>query len=306
MALIYIVNCGMMTTGMDTGKHVFFSPITENFMDPWFETICVLVLACIGMLCGMAFWRLSKPLRLFGYLLPLFIIISLIILRVISSSALTQPLYWVTISRVKFAILSFTVPMGLIAPLPKLPHRWEKIVTCFVTVVFIVIFSVPPFLAPALVRNDLASIQTNVNSDGICFQSKSYTCAPAAAVTALRKLGFAAYEGEIAILSHTSPITGTLPWSLYTALQKRYSGDGLKCQYRRFDSISQLQDADITLVAVRDTFLSDHCVAVLEISEDTVTIADPAIGKISISRERFERIWRSSGIALKRQLMQQI
>lgn len=275
-------------------------------MDPWLETICVFVLSCIGILCGMVFWRLSRPLRLFGYLFPLFIIISLIIIRVISSSTLTQTLYWLTISRLKFAILSFTVPMGLIAPLPKLPYRWEKIATYIVTCIFIVLFSFPPFLAPALVRHDLSNLQTRVNSDGICFQSKSYTCAPAAAVTALRKLGLPAYEGEIAILSHTSPITGTLPWSLCTALQRRYRSDGLNCQYRRFDSISQLRDADITLVAVKDTFLSDHCVAVLEISEDTVTIADPAIGKISISLEQFERVWRSSGITLKRRLTQQI
>jgi predicted double-glycine peptidase len=278
----------------------------EVIMNPWFETIFVLLLAFMGVLCGMAIWHLSRPMRVFGYLLPLLTIIGLIILRVVSSAALTEPLYWVSISRAKFAILSFTVPMGLIAPLPKLPYIWERFATCIITVVFIFIFSIPPFLAPALVRNDLSNIQTNVNSDGVCFQSKSYTCAPAAAVTALRKLGFAAYEGELAILSHTSPITGTLPWSLYTALSRRYSSDGLNCQYRRFDSINQLQDADITLVAVRDTLFSDHCVAVLEISEDTVTIADPAYGKTSISREHFEKIWRSAGIALKRQGTQQI
>lgn len=275
-------------------------------MNPWFETIFVLFLAFFGILCGISFWHLSKPLRLFGYLLPLFAIIGLIILRVVSSATLTEPLYWLSISRAKFAILSFTVPMGMTAPLPKLPHRWEKIATCIITVVFIFIFSVPPFLAPALVRNDLASIETKLNSDGICFQSKSYTCAPAAAVTALRKLGFSAQEGEMAILSHTSPITGTLPWSLYTAISQRYSEYGLNCEYRRFDSINQLEDADVTLVAVRDTLFSDHCVAVLEISEDSVIIADPAAGKTSISREDFERIWRSAGIALKRQGTQQI
>lgn len=275
-------------------------------MNPWLETICVLVLAYVGILCGMTFWRLSRPFRLFGYLLPLLAIIGLIILRVISVPAFAEPLYWLTTGRSKFLILTFTVTMGLTAPLPRLPHRWERLATCIITAVFIIIFSFPAFLAPALVRHDLANLETRVNSEGICFQSKSYTCAPAAAVTALRKLGLTAHEGEIAILSHTSPITGTLPWSLYTAIRKRYSNDGLNCQYRRFDSINQLQDADVTLVAVRDTLLSDHCVAVLEVSEDTVTIADPAFGKTSIPRADFERIWRSSGITLKRQSLQHI
>jgi len=275
-------------------------------MNPWLETICVLVLAYLGALCGMIFWRLSRPFRLVGYLLPLLAIIGLIILRIVNVPAFTEPLYWLTTGRAKFLILTFTVTMGLTAPLPRLPHRWERVATCIVTAVFVIIFSFPPFLAPALVRDELANLETRVNSEGICFQSRSYTCAPAAAVTALRKLGLSAHEGEIAILSHTSPITGTLPWSLYTALQKRYSSEGLNCRYLRFDSINDLQDADVTLVAVRDTLLSDHCVAVLEVSEDTVTIADPALGKASLSRADFERIWRSSGIALKRQRLQQI
>lgn len=275
-------------------------------MNPWLETICVLVLAYFGALCGMIFWRLSRPFRLFGYLLPLLSIIGLIILRIVNVPTFTEPLYWLTTGRAKFLILTFTVTMGLTAPLPRLPHRWERLATCIITAIFVIIFSFPPFLAPAFVRHDLATLETKINSEGICFQSRSYTCAPAAAVTALRKLGLTAHEGEIAILSHTSPITGTLPWSLYTALQKLYSSEGLNCQYRRFDSINQLQDADVTLVAVRDTLLTDHCVAVLEVSEETVTIADPAAGKTSISRKHFEKIWRSAGIALKRQSTQQI
>ncbi|GAI31450.1 unnamed protein product, partial [marine sediment metagenome] len=168
---------------------------------------------------------------------------------------------------------------------PLLPVRYreqqlDEIVTKLVElikelmVMVVVWFSVLPFLVPALIRGYLANLATRVDSNGICFQSTDYTCGPAAAVTALRKLGLSAHEGELAILSHTSPVAGTLPWCLYTALQNRYSAEGLRCQYRRFDSVGQLKHAGVTLVVVRDTLLSDHCVAVLEVSDRRVTVAD--------------------------------
>jgi len=122
----------------------------------------------------------------------------------------------------------------------------------------------------------------------------------------LRKLGLPAHEGEIAVLSHTSPVTGTFPRCLYTALQNRYASDGLKCQYRHFDSLRQLKAAGLTLAIVRDKLLSDHCVAVLEVSDWTVSIADPVVGRRLMSHKQFEKIWRFSGIVLKRDSTQTI
>jgi predicted double-glycine peptidase len=83
-------------------------------------------------------------------------------------------------------------------------------------------------------------------------------------------------------------------------LRSRYGAEGLKCQYRRFDSIDQLKGAGITLAVVRDRFLTDHCVAVLEVSDRMVTIADPVMGKELLSYENFAKIWRFSGIVLSR------
>ena len=156
-----------------------------------------------------------------------------------------------------------------------------------------------PFLSPVLIRNDLNKIKTNINIDNICVQTTDYTCGPAAAVTALRHLGFSAQEGEIAILSHTSPIVGTLPWSLYKAIQNKYSAEGVECQLRHFDSIGELRGQDVTLVIVKDSFLLDHCVAVLEVGNETITIADPSLGKQKMSHKAFESVWRFYGITLK-------
>jgi len=269
-------------------------------MNPWLETIAVSIVAVLGIFLGRAFSSLKRPFWLWGYFLALLLIAILVATRFANSLCFIPPFCWLTAGRIRFVILSLAVTIGLTTPLSRLPRRFEKVAVCILMVLVVVWFSVLPFLAPALIKDHLANLKTVVDSDGICFQTKNYTCAPAAAVTALRKLGFAADEGQIAILSPSSPIAGTLPFCLSTALQNRYGPDGLICRYRRFDSIAQLKNAGLTLAVVSDTFLSDHCVAVLEVSDKTICIADPIAGKELMTHKQFERIWRFSGITLKR------
>jgi len=268
-------------------------------MTPWLETIGIILVALLGVFLGKVFSRLHKSYWMIGYFLSLLLIVFLAITRCSNSLAFVPPFVWAA-GRLKFVIFSLAVTMGLTTPLSRLPHKFEKVAICILMVMIVVWFSVLPFLAPALIEGHLANLTTRVDSNGICFQTTDYTCAPAAAVTALRKLGLPAHEGEIAILSHTSPVAGTLPGCLQAALQNRYGAEGLRCRYRRFDSIVQLKDAGITLAVVKDAFLSDHCVAVIEVSDRMITVADPIMGKKSLSHKQFEKIWRFSGIVLKR------
>lgn len=269
-------------------------------MELWLETTIVIVAAVLGIILGRLFSHLQKPYWLCGYFLSVLLVAMLVLTRYSNVVSFLPPLFWLATGWVRFVILSLAITMGLTTPLSRLPHRFEKLIICILMVVLIASFSVSHFLAAALFKDDLANLATRVNSDGICLQSRSYTCGPAAAVTALRKLGFAAQEGEIAMLSNTSPITGTLPRRLYIALQNRYRRQGLKCQYRYFDSVGQLKGSGITLAVVKDAFLLDHCVAVLEVSDQMVVIADPVAGKQYMSHEQFEKIWRFCGIVLER------
>ncbi|MDD5065109.1 MAG: cysteine peptidase family C39 domain-containing protein [Phycisphaerae bacterium] len=270
-------------------------------MSPWLETIGIVLIALLGVFLGKLF---SRPRRavywMAGYLLSVSLIFFLLIIRYSNSLAFTQPFVWISAGRVKFVIFSLAVTMGLTAPLSRLPYKFEKAAVCVLMVIIVFWFSVLPFLVPALIQNYLANLTTLLDANGVCFQTTDYTCAPAAAVTALGKLGLTADEGEIAILAHTSPVVGTLPGCLQSALQNRYGSEGLKCQYRRFDSIAQLKDAGLTLAVVKSAFLTDHCVAVLEVGDRMITIADPAGGKMLMSHKQFEEIWRFSGIVLKR------
>ena len=271
-----------------------------NMMNAWLETVGVVIVALLGIVLGRMFSSFRSGRWTLGYFIPLGLIAMLVTVRFSGAVSFVPLLCWLVAGRMKFVILCLAVTMGLTTPLSRLPRRCEKFIICILMVVVVVCFSVLPFLTPALIKSELLNIRTMVNPNGICFQSKDYTCGPAAAVTALRKLGLPAHEGEIAVLSHTNPVTGTLPWCLYRALQNRYGADGLECQYRSFDSIAQLKNAGITLAVVKNVFLLDHCVAVLEVSDWMVTIADPVTGEKLMSHEQFEKIWRFSGIVLKR------
>lgn len=280
--------------------------LCRGTMNPWLETILVFLVAVSGVFLGRFFSRLPKRYWIAGSFLPFVLVAMLVIVRCNPAIGFTAPFSWISMGRMRFVFLSLAVTMGLTCSVSRLPYKSERILVCMFMTVVVVWFCVLPFLVPALIRADLSNIETKLDSNGICHQSKAYTCGPAAAVTALRRLGLQAHEGQIAVLSHTSPIVGTLPACLSAALENRYGAEGLECEYRGFDSISQLRDAGVTLAVVKDAFLLDHCVAVLEVSDQTVTVADPVFGKTSMTYEQFEKVWRFSGIVLRRDSAQKI
>jgi predicted double-glycine peptidase len=272
----------------------------------WLETAGVVLIAVSSILLGRFFSHFKKPYWTLGYFVPLAIISLLIIARFNDALCFIFPFNWFIAGRARFVILCLAVSMGLTVPFSRLPYKFEKILVCVILFVVVTWFSVMPFLMPALIKGHLLNMTTRFDSNGICRQSTDYTCGPAAAVTALGKLGFSAKEGEIAVLSQTSPVVGTLPTMLCSALEKRYSDNGLKCNYRRFNSIEQLKKAGLTLVVIKDAFLIDHCIVVFEVQDDTVAIADPITGAEFIPIERFKKIWRYSGIVLERDSIQSI
>jgi hypothetical protein len=275
-------------------------------MNPWIETAGVVLIALFGVYTGRLFSRFQKPWWVLGYLIPAGLIAMLALVRFDPALTFVRPFVWIAVGRIRFVTLSLAVSMGLTVPLSRLPYRFEKFIVCLLMAGFVIWFSVLPFLIPAVIRERLSNLQTHYDANGICRQTTDYTCGPAAAVTALGRLGLAAEEGELAVLSYSSPILGTLPACLSSALQNRYRADGLRCRYRHFDSIHQLRSAGLTLAVVREAFFKDHCLTVLDVSEDAVTVADPVTGVRLMPHKQFEKIWRFSGIVLERDPLQSI
>ena len=268
-------------------------------MGGWFELAGVIYTALIGAQCGRSFSRLKSPWWGFGYLIPIALIFLLLFITIAGLNAFNPLFAWISSGRLRFIIIALTVTMGAMTLIGRLTNRIEKSVVFLFMLGAVAWGAVMPFALPLILENDLANLPTITNADNICVQSTPYTCGPAAAVTALRKLGFQAHEGELAVLSHTSPIVGTMPLTLCKTLQDRYAASGIDCQFRQFDSVNQLKDADVTLAVIKDAFLLDHCVAILSVTDKTVTIGDPILGKFKMSHKDFQSVWRFYGIAMK-------
>ncbi len=275
-------------------------------MSPWVGTASIVLVALLGICLGWMFSRLQRSYWLLGCSVPFVLIAMLILTRYNNSLHFVQPFSWVALGRARFIILSLAVSMGLTVPLSRLPYKFEKVIVCLLMAGFLTWSSALPLLVPALVKDHLLNLNTKFDGNGICRQTTDYTCGPAAAVTALGKLGLTAEEGELAVLSYSSPMTGTLPSCLSAAIENRYGADGLRCRYRHFDSVDQLKGAGVILAMVREAFLMDHCLTILNVSDDAVTVADPVTGTRLMPHGQFERIWRFSGIVLERDSVQSI
>lgn len=269
-------------------------------ISPWLEILALGLVAILGVVLGRMSRSLRFPWWALGYAVSLSLVGIVALGRCDGVLHFSRPFSWMVAGRMRFVVVAFAVTLGLSTPLFHLPRQWERIVAWVLMAAVVLRFSIIPFAVPALVAEELSGLNTIVDSNGVCLQTTDYTCGPAAAVTALRRLGLPAAEGEIAALAHTGPWGGTLPACLSEALQSRYGPEGLDCRYRRFNSVAELDQPGVTLAVVKDTFRKDHCVAILDVSDEAITLADPAYGVTSMSHEQFESIWRYAGIVLTR------
>ena len=269
--------------------------------NPWLESAAVTLLAVAGVLLGRWFSRLPQPYWTLGYFIPLALVFIYGAAMRHPALAFVSPVSWMMMGRNKFAVIGFIATMVLTTPLSRLRLKRVRILVSVLMALMVVHMSVWPFLAPAFNRKYLVGLQTRMDSNGICHQSNDYNCGPAAAVTGLRRLGFPAEEGEIAILAHTSSATGTPPDILARALQQRYGRAGLVSDYRVFHSLAELKrEEGITLAVIKYTFWLDHYVTVLEVTNNEVVVGDPSLGLGKFSDEEFQRKWRFVGVVLQR------
>src|ERR1051325_7729895 len=180
-------------------------------MGPWLQAFAVALLALVGVGLGRWFSRLRRPYWIIGYVIPLLLIVFYGLASRKPALSLWPPFSWLVMGRNKFASIGLVSTMVLTTPLSRIQGARARLLISCLMALIVMQMSVWPFLAPAFNRAYLAGLKTRIDENGICRQSNDYNCGPAAAVTALRKLGFAAEEGEIAILAHTSTAIGNPP-----------------------------------------------------------------------------------------------
>ena len=269
-------------------------------MNPWLETTGAAALALAGWIAGLRCSRLKAPFWAIGWVLPVILIVLYALGTRVPSLSFVPPISWMMTGRIKYAIIGIITPMVFGTTLSRLPSRRDRIAVRVFIVAIVCLRALWPFLAPAFNQAQLRQLKTVIDDNGVCRQGTGYNCGPAAAVTALRKLGVAADEGELAILARTTSATGTPPDDLAIAIQSRYGGEGVVAEYRQIPDIAGLNSAGVTIAVTKYGFLVDHYVTVLEVTDKFVIVGDPASGKRQMSHEDFNNIWRRLGVALRR------
>jgi predicted double-glycine peptidase len=269
-------------------------------MVAFLQAIGVALLALAGVALGRWCSRLPGSWWSLGYILPLLVIVLVAIGNRKAEWQFVPPFSWLMTGRAEFALTGFAAAWMLTTPLSRLPRPRDRFVVAGAMVFFVATLSVWPFLAPGLIRERQLALETRVDDDGICRQSTKYNCGPAAAVTALRRLGLSAEEGDLAVLAYTTPTSGTAPDLLCRAIERRFADADIECVFRSFGTIDDLRLEGIPVVVVKLSFLIDHYVAVLEVDEESVLVGDPLSGLQRWSREEFERRWRKTGIVIRR------
>ena len=165
----------------------------------------------------------------------------------------------------------------------SLLHRFLLGVPLFAVIAVAVVPYVKPLMMPIP-----DSLFHEHWQDEVCLQSTPSTCGPASVSTIMKQLGGAPSEKATARAAH-SYAGGTEAW--YLARYVRSQGFRARFDFRETFTPSVGVPA---VVGVR-LGSAGHFIAVLEVSGDRVTVADPLRGKERLSLAEFYRRYEFTG-----------
>ncbi|MBC7111679.1 MAG: C39 family peptidase [Methanothermobacter sp.] len=134
-------------------------------------------------------------------------------------------------------------------------------------------------------------MSTSLGDEVIVMQSSSYSCGPAALATVLRNLGVNCTEAELAELAGTDESGTTMYGLIVAATSKGLRARGVKME------LNDLRKNHIVFVKYGDTC---HYTVIMSMDERNVTLADPALGRITVKREIFSRIFTGNVLVVER------
>ncbi|MFT5130586.1 MAG: hypothetical protein ACI8W8_004217 [Rhodothermales bacterium] len=153
----------------------------------------------------------SKVVWRFGAGLVLLAIVATSLARRFDAVAMQRPFDWLVAGYSEYLIFSFCAPVFFLALLPRLRVKSQRRAVLIFLVFSLAYYSLLPLTLPLVLRASHAKLETQIDEFGICRQTTSYTCGPAAAVTALAWIDISVSEAELTIEAHANPISGTQP-----------------------------------------------------------------------------------------------
>jgi predicted double-glycine peptidase len=150
------------------------------------------------------------------------------------------------------------------------------------------------FLAPIY-----ASLENNLRPNGVFRQTADSSCAPAAMATVLRRWGLNATESSVAQFAGTSRLGTSMPQLIVAA--RAFGLDGIELS-PTWEQMHQINRPGILATWLfSKTGKAPHAVGLLSMTAETITIADPAFGKLyELDQTRFDRIWRKEYLPIFR------
>ena len=261
------------------------------------QTAGVIMLAGFGIFLGRWISRWRSPAWLVGYVVPLLLVIIIGIPRWSPRIESIPPFSWIMADRTEFAAIALVCTILLTTPLSRLRQRRQRFAVFLFMVLITVYFSVPPFLMPVFEYTHLSELETTIDQNGVCLQSNGYNCGPAAAVTVLRKIGIQAEEGQLALRAHTTRFAGTPTDSLCAAIRSCYS---VSCHIVYCRAVQELKGKEPLIALIKYSYMVDHFVAVLSVTDTDVVIGDPLEGIRTCTHKEFENEWRKCVIIIEK------
>ena len=199
--------------------------------------------------------------------------------------------HWLTAGRTEYVLYGPLAILLLGLPAAQVPRRMTRLACGLLALVVALEYSLGPFLGPVL--QTPAPI---MESKGIFLQGDSYSCGPAASMTALKRLGIDGDFPQLARAAHTSAAIGTPPDLLCEALESLYPVNA------RYLSLARLEDLPPgqALVILQLGLFVDHYMALLEYDQREVSVGDPLAGRTRLTRAEFDQRWRHIAVVLTR------
>jgi Peptidase C39 family len=172
---------------------------------------------------------------------------------------------------------------GFAGAAASLLPRWLRLAP----LISLMVTGAVPYIKPLIGPLPDHAFQERWQGD-ICLQSTEATCGPASVSTILAQLGARTSEKDVARAAFSSA-SGTEAW--YLARFARSKGFVPRFYFKRpFSPAAGLP----ALVGVRVGGLG-HFIAVLDLSSDHVTFADPLLGEERLSLSEFQRRYHFTG-----------
>ena len=134
-------------------------------------------------------------------------------------------------------------------------------------------------------ENEIVEIDTT----GIIMQSTDFNCGPAALATVLGNFEINTTEQELATLAGTDE-SGTTMYGLAEAAKaKGLNAVGMKLL------VDDLKPNNIVFLTIDD---GPHYSVVREITADKVLLADPSLGNIEMSKEKFSEVYSGNALVI--------